>query len=947
MSRKLILTSAATLLFASADIFALGLGEIRAYSGLNQPFKGEIELYDVTADERDAIQVSLASQEAFDKAGIERYYDLTKLKFTLDFPASGAAVITVTSREPIREPYLDMLLEVYWPKGQLVKEYTVLLEPAERLKQTAPPVRLPVAGAPASANANTNSTAAIGAGFPLMIGPVGSGTGLWQLARANAPAGASIAQTALALYRNNQDAFNRGNINRLISGKLLMIPTQAELFALDAQTAEREFATARRGGAVSRAPLTAVPDMAQLRIIGAKTPSTSTSTASATEVNTGSSRRLEQDVLIALETTESTRQEAQELRGRIRELETQLATIQQLLEQNDLTVTPNVAAAPGVLATAPVTPIAPVAAEPTTSPVTATEAEPPKTPDVAEVVDATAPVLAPIPVETPAAPVTEIVAPAPTVTPLPLPPPADIAAPSAAPQTPVSAPVVAATENANQPEESSIWQSLMLPLAGLAGLSALGILGFAWVVSRRRAAELTAKEVSLDALDTENEAFDGDPTAFLNSSMAPSTAVLSATDTAPTAPATATATSVGKPSLDDEEEPETPMSLISSLSDFDVETDTVDPLSEADVYMVYGRYDEAQALLLKEMQRFPNRLDIKFKLAEACIGTKNEQGLNNVMTSIEALGGDRSQAQQWKRLQDLALPLLHPENASTTNEETFPDSFLININDLPPASAATSPLPTFAADAETTDLGLDMEALLPNSEPRPLQEMPSNLFVKDAKTNDAQQAMTDIQRAVIRGNEAPTAKTSSAAALPLAFDDDELDKLLSSADPLLPDPRDPPVQSSPLLKSATAAPVESPRLPDILSLDLNVKFESPPAKPPLPLRKATDSAVTENSDSELVLMLDDPRLEQLEDLDSLIAAAKSETSSAAPLEVLSDTAWQMNSGSWDETATKLDLARAYLDMDDPEAARDILKEVIAEGREEHQTAARAMLAQIN
>ncbi|PQJ95120.1 FimV/HubP family polar landmark protein [Chromatium okenii] len=939
MSRKLILAAAATLLFAGNDVVALGLGEIRAYSGLNQPFKGEIELYDVTPEERDAIQVTLASQDAFDNAGIERYYDLTKLKFTLDFPASGAPVIQVTSREPIREPYLDMLLEVYWSKGQLVKEFTVLLEPPERLKQTAPPVRLPTTSAATNSNAALPSDAS---GFPLMIGPIERGTGLWQVARANAPAGATAAQTALALYRNNQDAFTRGNINRLVSGKMLMIPTQAELLALDPQTADREFTAARRGGAVSRAPLTAVPDMAQLRIIGARTPAASPAAAApAAGTTTGNPRRLEQDVLIALETTESTRQEALELRGRIRELETQLATIQQLLEQNDLTATPNTASTqntPGVLATT-----SPVAVEPTTAAVATEEPALPETPSVAEVVNPNPPAVAPVAAETPAPPITETAAPAPisNVAPLPLPPVPDVAAPISPPKNPATAPPVTATENADQPEESSLWSSLMLPLAGLAGLSALGILGFAWVISRRRTAELSEKEVSLDLLDTENEDFEGEPTAFLNSSLEPNTAVLPSTSHSVAATSAAAVMGASQHSVDDDEEPETPMSLISSLSDFDVETDTVDPLSEADVYMVYGRHDEAQALLLKEMQRFPNRLDIKFKLAEACIGTKNIQGLNSVMASIEALGGDRSQAQQWQRLQDLAAPLLHPEQSTATNEDTFPDSFLINLNDLPPlpAASAPAPAPTFAPDDETADLGFDMDAL-PDSEPTPLQDMPSRFAVKDTGTNDAPPVMTDIQRAVIRGNAPPPVTTPPDAALSLSFDDDELDKLLSSADPLMPDPmvQPPPVKPVP----PPPAPIEPLVLPDIFDLDLNFEPAPAPPKPPPTLRKVTD-----NADSELVLMLDDPRLEQLDDLDSLIAAAQNETPSAPPLESLSDTSWQMNSGVWDETATKLDLARAYLDMDDPEAAREILKEVIAEGREEHQTAARSMLAQIS
>jgi pilus assembly protein FimV len=75
-------------------------------------------------------------------------------------------------------------------------------------------------------------------GFPLRSGPIKPGSGLWRTARNLTPPGATVAQAAMALYRNNQQAFVRGDINKLRQGTVLGIPTSAELFAMDPATAE-------------------------------------------------------------------------------------------------------------------------------------------------------------------------------------------------------------------------------------------------------------------------------------------------------------------------------------------------------------------------------------------------------------------------------------------------------------------------------------------------------------------------------------------------------------------------------------------------------------------------------------------------------------------------------------------------------------------------------------
>ncbi len=126
--RKLATAAAVSLALASGGVKALGLGDIEMRSALNQPMNAEIRLTSVSPGEADGMIVKLASAEAFSRAGIERTAALQNLQFSVD-AASANPVIRITSRAPIVEPFLNFLLEVDWPSGRMVREYTVLLDP--------------------------------------------------------------------------------------------------------------------------------------------------------------------------------------------------------------------------------------------------------------------------------------------------------------------------------------------------------------------------------------------------------------------------------------------------------------------------------------------------------------------------------------------------------------------------------------------------------------------------------------------------------------------------------------------------------------------------------------------------------------------------------------------------------------------------------------------------
>lgn len=126
--RKLATAAAVSLALASGGAFGLGLGDIEMRSALNQPMSAEIPLTSVQAGELDGMIVKLADEAAFARAGIDRSAALTDLTFSVDSSA-GRPVIRIASNRPVVEPFLNFLLEVDWPQGRMVREYTVLLDP--------------------------------------------------------------------------------------------------------------------------------------------------------------------------------------------------------------------------------------------------------------------------------------------------------------------------------------------------------------------------------------------------------------------------------------------------------------------------------------------------------------------------------------------------------------------------------------------------------------------------------------------------------------------------------------------------------------------------------------------------------------------------------------------------------------------------------------------------
>ncbi|MFT5501811.1 MAG: pilus assembly protein FimV, partial [Woeseiaceae bacterium] len=295
MSRRLHRIWLLPLLFLVGQAWALGLGDIRISSALNQPLRAEIVLLAATAEELNNLQIQLASAETFSRYDLDRPLYLTRLQF--EIVKSGTAdgnIIRVHSLEPVTEPFITFLVEAVWSRGRLLREYTLLLDPptfaapptiqstqaveapvratptdsgqiqrpvqqqaipeqpaprpVQAPVQTQEPVPTPQQSAPAPVTqqpAVEPRPEYIPPERPDDLNPVDfdstpggdllviRGDTLWGItARVRPDSRLTFNQTMLAIFEANPDAFE-GNINRLKAGASLRIPAADEIFSIN------------------------------------------------------------------------------------------------------------------------------------------------------------------------------------------------------------------------------------------------------------------------------------------------------------------------------------------------------------------------------------------------------------------------------------------------------------------------------------------------------------------------------------------------------------------------------------------------------------------------------------------------------------------------------------------------------------------------------------------
>ncbi|MGB0467806.1 MAG: FimV/HubP family polar landmark protein [Pontibacterium sp.] len=245
MLRKLAISLALAGVLSTSNANALGLGEIKINSALNEPLNAEIQLLEVRKLNPLQIQPRMADIDEHALAGVNEVRFLSGVAFKVILGSDGTGRIRLTSRDPVKEPFLNFLVEVNWPNGRLVREYTLLLDPPvydpSKQRATVQPVS-PVEAAPAISSKPAvvpkNIRTAMDVKKQVFVDVHDS---LWGIADANRPDGSvTKSQMALALLKKNPHAFVGGNINHLKAGMVLDLPTLAEITALTPQQAAAE-----------------------------------------------------------------------------------------------------------------------------------------------------------------------------------------------------------------------------------------------------------------------------------------------------------------------------------------------------------------------------------------------------------------------------------------------------------------------------------------------------------------------------------------------------------------------------------------------------------------------------------------------------------------------------------------------------------------------------------
>ena len=646
------ITVALCMALVPISVFAAGLGKLNVMSGLGEPLKADIELIAVTPEELNSISAAIASEEAYAVQGIEKPASHNTIKVDIAKNAAGAPILKLKSSQPISEPFLDMLIQVDWASGRLLREYTVLLDPPGYTGEADSSAETQTAQAPLVKSFSKNKKDQMTDGMPAdamtadgmpseakvkpskrskrikpaadteaKVEPTGEeyktqrGDTLAKIAQDMKPEGVSLEQMLVGLYQANPSAF-QGNINRLKVGQILRQPSQDELNSISQQQARKEVKVQtanwnayrnKLAGIVAEAAPTdseantqsaggkikSAEDKSEAASAGPKDV-VKLSAGDASKANAGDIKSLQAKITALQEEATAREKSVKEAQDRTVSLEKQIADMQKLLSMKngamaDIQKQAEADKKSAEVAVAPVEPIKPV--EPVTE---KPESEKPES----EKPKSAAPVEQ-VKVE-PAAPAADKAKPAVQIS--------DIA--------PVEEPGFL----------SSMIDGLDLGIIAPAG-GLLALLGGGWMYMRKK------REKNLADFEQGIMTSGGlkANTVFGNTASA-------SVDTGDT----------------------------SFLTDFSqsanggmIDTNDVDPIAEAEVYMAYGRDAQAEEILKDAISKEPKRHELHLKLLEMYAASKNLSAFETISGELYTSLGAEDPV--WAKVSEIGIKL-EPNN---------------------------------------------------------------------------------------------------------------------------------------------------------------------------------------------------------------------------------------------------------------------------------------------
>ncbi|WP_018606431.1 FimV/HubP family polar landmark protein [Uliginosibacterium gangwonense] len=966
---------AAMMLAFSGGAGAAGLGRINVLSALGQPLRAEIEI-SASGDELESMSAKIASLEAYQRANIEYSSVFSAVRMSVEKRSGKGAVLRILSSKPINEPFVDMLVELNWAGGRLLREYTFLLDPTQEqpagqspILAVDQPVAKPLTAAEKRRAARKeketpppSSTTAAAAATPepeaeRKAPPAESGGAytvrrgdtLSKIAAEVKPVEISQEQMIAALYKANAQAFMGGNINRLRTGRVLHVPDaeeakqvsprQARKVVLKASNFEDYQQKVASSAAAAPAKETAANQASSGKVepkVEDKVPAqtaqkdkvkvTSTQTAKAANSSpvtddAGSKARVQ-----ALQDTLATRdKELKEANSRIKDLDKNITELKKLIDlknqdmadaQRKADEAIKAAAAKGKKGKDAQAPA--VESPPVTTAATDANKPPVVEASAAAATADSAPAVVsasePAAVDATASAPAEVAASAPAVT------------PKAKPITPPPPP---------EPESDIPY----IPIAGGGALAILAIL-FVWLKARKRRKSTDLSQLSEVSTASPNSVF--------------GSAVGQTIDTGGTSLLHTDFSQSGMASIDADE--------------------GVDPVAEADVYMAYGRDAQAEEILLDALKTDPNRNAIYIKLLEIYAQRRSLKQFENIAaelhTRTNGVGDDWAKAVALGIQLDPNNPLFRSQSAPVA----APAAAVVP----PPPAAAPAPVAQ-AVEAAAAAAGPVTFGTNNVSQMRSTWTVPGEIDQINTTAGPGEMPVVDL-------SQVGTASVPDSLNLDFNLD---LDSAEVEEQPTRIEPRKVPAQPA-AAAPAPEVPVASPAAEIPLEFDIGFDdsadqtggvaaslpaehaFEPPSANIKLPslggeqddmdvgIESAHQSKFAEvdlektnfegsllDFDFELGEEEHKPALD-LSGVDlraSGAPAAASVVSAQTPATVdLPDLGDDLDVG--DEIGTKLELAHAYEEMGDVEGARELLEEVVADGNATQKDEARAILQRL-
>ena len=851
----LSLTLLAAALALPGTATSLGLGKLTLQSSLGQPLSAQIELTSVAKEELDSVTARIGDASLYRQNNLAYQGVLSRARVAIVRLPNGEAILKVTTASSVAEPYLDLLVEINWASGRVVRAYTFLLDPpgAPTPVATIDPITPARAGAPRAAAAPAGRAPSEARSSSGNTYNVKRGDTLSKIAAEYKPPAATLEQMLAALFASNGNAFDGNNMNRLRAGAILTIPSADEVVAAPASEATKTVRVqasdwrAYQDRVASAAP---AAEGAGARVAAGKIGTTVEERAPAgtpgrdqLKVSPEAGQGKGATTSPAAEEVIARDKALKEAQARINQLETTLKDLQRAIDLKGQTGAQLQAQADAAKGKAP----EPAKVEPpkVVAPMPAPAMEPPK---------AAAPTAVPETAKT-------------TEPPKASPPP-----PAKAP--PAKADVAKIAPKAEPSFIDELFSNTPVWAIGGGALALLG--GGALLIAARRRKTVKFEDSIIGGGEIKtNTVFGSTGGGVVNTGE------------------NSLATDFSREGLGN------------------IDTDEVDPIAEAEVYLAYGRDAQAEEILKDALKKDGQRQEIYLKLLEIHAQHNKPTAFETVAAELYSVS--KGHGEVWQR-------------AVTLGRQVDPNN--------PMFGEGTAAAVAAAATGAVIAGGAQRVAAMPET-PKEAQRAgsggASRTVAKELDGDSTLDFRFDEDVSISRTKQTTKAQIEMIDAAEREFEESAK-------------------RTSATAKSTTEIPGGAAKAAAVVAAAgvaaKGLGRTAPEKAPPSSFDFKLDEATKPGQGHKPELAEGDSISRALARPQAAIDLDKLELSFDPEHATFEDPTPSVLSGQWHDAATKLDLAKAYQEMGDVEGAREILQEVLHEGDEQQKTEAQSLLTKL-